>query len=75
MALAKKCDRCGEMYEVKPMSIKNQSVNGIMLIERSRDNNGYTNRGYIDLCPNCLKSFDFWIKRKFETSSLIEGND
>lgn len=74
MALAKKCDRCGNLYEPKDVTIKNQQVNGLTLIERNAGNSGCTNRGYVDLCPMCLGSFDCWLRMAVEPKFKI-GKD
>ena len=61
MALAKKCDRCCKLYEVENRTIRKQRVNGIALIERWLNNSKLDARGYLDLCPQCLESFDRWL--------------
>lgn len=66
MALAKKCDRCGGLYEPKSIEIDKQRVNGIMLIERRLDNSGGDNRGYRDLCPKCLNDLVDFLKKPIQ---------
>lgn len=58
---AKKCDRCGKLYESYSLSIRhvidNDSqyrVNGF-----KTGSNGYMN-GFKDLCPECMRSFTEW---------------
>lgn len=74
MALAKKCDRCGNLYEPKNVTIKKQPVNGLALIDRDAANNGWRNYGLIDLCPMCLGSFDRWLRMAVEPKFKI-GKD
>ena len=58
---AKKCDRCGKLYESYSVSIRfdmgdnsQYRVNGFMT-----GANGYMNN-FKDLCPECMKSFTEW---------------
>lgn len=64
MVIARKCDRCGKLYEIYPQGNKVQ-YNGVQRIY-GRINGGYdTDRPY-DLCPKCMSAFDeFMIKGKF----------
>ena len=64
MSLAKKCDRCGNLYESKDMDICGAIVNGLSLIDRDEQNSRVINRKYFDLCPECLLSFANWLKNK-----------
>lgn len=65
MALAKKCDRCGKLYEHYPTGSK-QQYNAIRRLCKT-ENGGITSEGLsIDLCPECMKSFDaFMLRGKF----------
>lgn len=60
MALARKCDRCGKLYEIKHVKIDNQRVNSIVISDRDFTGS-YSNRGIFDLCPECLESFVSWL--------------
>ena len=61
--LARKCDRCGNLYEPRNIEIRGNRTNGIVLIERDFSNmNSY--RLYLDLCPHCLCSLNVWLKMK-----------
>ena len=64
MSLAKKCDRCGNLYESKDMDICGTIVNGLSLIDRDGQNSRVINRKYVDLCPECLLSFANWLKNR-----------
>lgn len=66
MAMAKKCDRCGKLYEYYPKGNKAQS-NAIRKIQR--DALGGTMNAYrewvMDLCQECMREFDkFMMKDK-----------
>ena len=65
MALAKKCDRCGKLYEHYPTGSKPQ-YNAIRRLYKT-ENGGITSVGEsIDLCPECMEAFDkFMINGKF----------
>lgn len=66
MALAKKCDRCGKLYEHYSFGSK-QQYNAIRRLYIN-ENGGITGAGVsIDLCPKCMEAFDmFMIKWKFD---------
>ena len=64
MSLAKKCDRCGNLYESKNMDVCGSIVNGLSLIYRDTHNTNDFPRRYFDLCPECLLSLDNWLKNK-----------
>lgn len=59
MALAKKCDRCGKLYEYYPKGIKSQ-CNAIRRAERNQRGEFINSCGYpdYDLCPECMAAFD-----------------
>ena len=64
MSLAKKCDRCGNLYEPKDMDVCGAIVNGIGLISRDAHNINVVSRRCFDLCPECLLSLANWLKNK-----------
>lgn len=71
MSLAKKCDRCENLYEPKDVDIRGAIVNGIGLISRDAQNTNAITRRYFDLCPECLLSFANWLKNKPMTFNEI----
>lgn len=59
--LAKKCDRCGEYYDIYHYlsPIAKGKANGIILVDDDNDNdNTCISRKCIDLCPKCLTNFE-----------------
>ena len=56
---AKKCDRCAKLYENYRDEVNH--ANAIRLVHRG-DDYGATNIKHIDLCPECMKSFTWWLK-------------
>ena len=64
MSLAKKCDRCGNLYEPKDIDIRGAIVNGLGLISRDAHNINVVSRRYFDLCPECLAHLANWLKNK-----------
>lgn len=54
MANAKKCDRCGKLYEIPRESRK-------IGVSRDTNKSGYK---FMDLCPDCQSSLEDWIERK-----------
>ena len=75
---AKKCDRCDKLYEhydgskefkrVQKSSkeFKNtERANAVFLIDRDLDNK-YWSRKSFDLCPNCMRKLEVFIKNEEE---------
>lgn len=63
---AKKCDRCGKLYEFYDGSreFKNtERANAVILIDRDLDNK-YWSRKDFDLCQNCMEKLEVFIKNK-----------
>ena len=63
---AKKCDRCDKLYEHYDGSkeFKNtERANAVLLIDRDLDNEYWTRKS-VDLCPNCMKKLEAFIKNK-----------
>ena len=66
MAKARKCDRCGKFYAYYDGNIefKNSELsNGVILINRDLDN-GYWERKSYDLCIDCMKKLEIFIKNE-----------
>ena len=63
MANARKCDRCGKLYEEYNVGNNNKKPNGIQLIslDTSRKYFGYF---LMDLCPDCMAQFQEWLKQQ-----------
>lgn len=61
MSLAKKCDRCKKFYEHYP--IENLGAyNGIIKIKQAFDGTIDFYDTTIDLCPDCMASFERFMK-------------
>lgn len=61
MSLAKKCDRCGKFYEHYPIGNPPGVYNTINKIRRSLEGTiDFYNT--IDLCPDCMASFERFMK-------------
>lgn len=71
MALAKKCDRCGNLYMPKDINIRGAVVNGLSLINRDEQNCKAVSRKYFDLCPECLISLANWLANEPMTFNEI----
>ena len=61
MANAKKCDRCGALYETPKTNFIEVKGRSFIMSEIKEDPNlnGYTNN--IDLCQKCKESFVHWL--------------
>lgn len=55
MAIAKKCDICGKLYELYNTRNDGDHTNGLMLLNIDYDNK-YWSHGKIDCCPECMES-------------------
>ena len=60
MSSAKKCDRCGKLYEIYKIKSNNKEFNGVATIEVLRDQR-YKDVSAFDLCIECRDSFDEWL--------------
>lgn len=72
MALAKRCDRCGELYVPEKVIIDGDRVNGVSVIDRNEKNDSCSAMSYYYLCPKCLKSFVDWLDSKGEKNEQFE---
>lgn len=64
MAIARKCDRCGKLYEYYPKGNR-VDHNGVQRIYRHKYGSLGNEETY-DLCPECMTAFDeFMSKGKF----------
>ncbi len=62
MSVAKKCDRCGELYEVYNSGYNSdkKNWNGVAEICVSKQGGNYIVSDIHDLCGNCLRSYKRW---------------
>ena len=56
MSRARKCDRCGSLYEFYEGTKTTERANAVELIDRDMDNSSWSRKIY-DLCPVCMDSF------------------
>ena len=61
MACAKKCDRCGKLYEQYNSKNDRKNPNAIMVLNLDAQRKYYSH-GAIDLCPGCMKEFQDWME-------------
>lgn len=59
MACAKKCDRCGKLYEQYNSKNDRKNPNGIMVLNLDSQRR-YFAHNVLDLCPDCMKGFQDW---------------
>ena len=63
---AKKCDRCGKLFEHYDGSKEfkqTERANAILLIDRDLDNKYWSRKSY-DLCPECMKMIEELLNEK-----------
>lgn len=63
MAGARKCDRCGKLYEAYNTKNDETNINGFMTLNIA-DDRKYYSHGIMDLCPECMEEFQRWIKEQ-----------
>lgn len=68
MASAKKCDRCGKLYEesILERKMNKQAAgifywNGISLILMENIGRKFSHKMIYDLCQECLDELDIWL--------------
>lgn len=64
MADAKKCDRCGSLYEIKETNFIEdmaESAKRLMIYDSFRDVCDKFESDF-DVCPKCMQSFKTWWK-------------
>lgn len=59
MAKARKCDRCGKLYEGYNLKNDINNPNAIVCINLDEDNK-YWSRVARDLCQDCIEEFKQW---------------
>lgn len=66
MALAKKCDKCGKMYEKynEDYNSAEKNINGFATICVSPNGNNYIVQEVYDLCEECRDSLKEWFHPK-----------
>lgn len=61
MAFAKKCDRCGKLYEEYNTKSDPMNTNGVTVVNLDHSRNYHTQK-VLDFCPKCNESFNKWLK-------------
>jgi len=76
MALAKKCDRCGKLYEHYPIGDQAGVFNSIKRVRKNDEGHvrSYEERS-IDLCPECMDTLNRFLKGEAEDNSLVQAVD
>lgn len=69
MAMARKCDRCGALYEQYSTKVKEAvgiaAINGFAFMRRRDGMSDYMIEDYPrDLCPDCTESLLAWLWEK-----------
>lgn len=62
MSLARKCDRCGKLYESYNVKDSTDKINALMLLNIDLKS-AYFSHGPYDLCPDCSNEFMAWFKK------------
>ena len=63
---AKKCDRCGKLFEHYDGDKEfkhTERANAILLIDRDLDNKYWSRKSY-DVCPDCIKMIEERLSKK-----------
>lgn len=73
MALAKKCDRCGNFYE--HYGKEEYEPNGMAFIYKGKDCSFHKIHKIFDLCPDCLGKLDKFIRNVADVEDYPEWED
>nr|DAN18126.1 MAG TPA: Peroxide operon regulator stress regulator, DNA binding.75A [Caudoviricetes sp.] len=57
---AKKCDRCGKLYELYNTESNGKKCNGFLLLNIDADQKYYAQNMY-DMCPECMEALMKWL--------------
>lgn len=68
MTLAKKCDRCGRLYEDYEINFKLKEFNAIATTYVDSKDGSITGNKSIDLCRDCRVDFILWFKQGKESN-------
>ena len=75
MALAKKCDVCGKLYEyygcVEKLKIYNKQ-NSIIIANFDICHDRRCASNELDLCPECMESFVNWLLKRGEINQEVK---
>ena len=61
MSCARKCDRCGKLYNEYKRPENDGKCNAIMITNLDEDRK-YWKQPLLDLCPECMDEFEKWMK-------------
>ena len=73
MSMAKKCDRCGKLYEPKQELSDKELRKGAWRFNIIRDDHPY-GETRIDLCDSCRDLFYFWFCNEKTSKMILEEN-
>lgn len=73
---AKKCDRCGKLYEFYKITFQGEYVKGTAGINKiAKTYSGCRNEtGEYELCRDCAESFQSWFEEGKENENETEQN-
>ncbi len=74
MACAKKCDRCGKLYEQYNSKNDRKNPNGIMVLNLDSQRRYFAHNA-LDLCPDCMKGFQDWFGEVKQMERLTKWED
>ena len=73
MSIAKKCDRCGKMYDQYNVKDSEANPNGIRLLNIDGRQQCFSHK-LIDLCPDCMKQLQNWLKDSDMIATLPDND-
>lgn len=73
MSIAKKCDRCGKMYDQYNVKDSEANPNGIRLLNIDGRQQCFAHK-LIDLCPDCMKQLQNWLKDSDMIATLPDND-
>lgn len=64
MATAKKCDRCGKLYEIYNEHKDNKKINGVLTVNTVEEAHQYYSNKLLEFCPDCCNEFVQWFEKE-----------
>lgn len=76
MATAKKCDRCGKLFEIYNEQHDLKNINAVLTANAVEEAHHYYSGKLLEFCPECCNEFVQWFEKKgtsIDLSNQVEN--